>query len=150
MFHFYLFDTFFQQISCAFFFIAISVASSRFPFSTAGNGVNLQPSYYNGGNVSFGWTLMKRHSRIKMVRIEIEPELVHISLAASWIREAVENGYAVIATYHKHTLLGSNNPGKCRLYWRACFVVFFEGRGETYRDMGKALWVELEWTPWTK
>jgi len=24
-----------------------------------GNGVNLQPSYYNGGNVNFGWDLMK-------------------------------------------------------------------------------------------
>ena len=22
---------------------------------TTGNGVNLQPSYYNNGNVSFGW-----------------------------------------------------------------------------------------------
>ena len=129
MFYFYLFGTFFQPISCAFFFIAISVASARFHLSTAGNGVNLQPSYYNGGNVSFGWTLMKQHSRIKMVRIEIEPELVHISLAASWIREAVKNGYAVIATYHKHTLLGSNNPVKCFTSSSGFFGVFF-GEGE--------------------
>lgn len=73
-----------------------------------GDGVNLQPSYYNNGNVTFGWTLMKSYGNIKTVRIEIEPS-VAISQAASWISQARSNGYAVIATYHKASVLGSDN-----------------------------------------
>ena len=72
-----------------------------------GNGVDLQPSYYNGGNVTFGYSLMQQYPKIKSVRIEIEPT-VDISLAASWIHEAVSKGYKVIATYHKYTVLGSD------------------------------------------
>ena len=77
--------------------------------STAGlgNGVNLQPSYYNGGNPNFGWSLMKQQSKIKTVRIEIEPG--YVSQAKSWISQARSNGYAVIATYHKASVLGSDN-----------------------------------------
>lgn len=79
--------------------------------STAGlgNGVNLQPSYYNGGNPNFGWSLMKQQSKIKTVRIEIEPG--YESQAKSWISQARSNGYAVIATYHKAAVLGSDNTG---------------------------------------
>jgi len=73
-----------------------------------GDGVNLQPSYYNSGNVTFGWSLMKSYGNIKTVRIEIEPS-VAISQAASWISQARSNGYAVIATYHKASVLGSDN-----------------------------------------
>lgn len=73
-----------------------------------GDGVNLQPSYYNNGNVTFGWSLMKSETKIKTVRIEIEPT-VSISLAASWISQAKSNGFAVIATYHKASVLGSDN-----------------------------------------
>ena len=72
-----------------------------------GNGVNLQPSYFNNGNVTFGWSLMKTYSQIKSVRIEIEPDKV--SKAQDWIRQARSQGYAVIATYHKYTVLGSDN-----------------------------------------
>ena len=39
----------------------------------ATNGVNLQPSYYNSGNVDFAWSLMNSNTAIKAVRIEIEP-----------------------------------------------------------------------------
>jgi len=39
-----------------------------------GNGMNLQSSYYNGGNVKIGFDLMKSYGKIKTVRIEIEPE----------------------------------------------------------------------------
>lgn len=74
-----------------------------------GNGVDLQPSYYNNGHVTFGWSLMKQHPEIKTVRIEIEPS-VNINLAESWIAAAKNNGYDVIATYHKYKVLGSNNP----------------------------------------
>lgn len=80
--------------------------------STAGfgNGVNLQPSYYNGGNPNFGWSLMKQQSKIKTVRIEIEPG--YVTQAKSWISQARSNGYAVIATYHKASVLGSDNTAE--------------------------------------
>ena len=72
------------------------------------NGVNLQPSYYNNGNVTFGWDLMHIYSQIKTVRIEIEPDKVE--QAKSWISEAFQNGYEIIATYHNCSILGSDNP----------------------------------------
>ena len=40
-----------------------AVAASADLTAGLGNGVNLQPSYYNGGNPNFGWSLM-RWSRI--------------------------------------------------------------------------------------
>jgi hypothetical protein len=72
-----------------------------------GDGVNLQPSYYNSGNVTFGFSLMQQYPNIKSVRIEIEP-FVSIGLATSWIRQALDAGYKVIVTYHKYTVLGSD------------------------------------------
>jgi len=86
--------------------VAKPVASTDTLF---GNGVCLQPSYYNGGNVTFGFPLMQTLPKIRSARIEIEPA-VPIALAASWIQQARSNGYKVIATYHKYTVLGSNNP----------------------------------------
>ena len=71
------------------------------------NGVNIQASYYNGGRVNIGWELMKEFPEIEAVRIEIEPELAH--QAISWIREAHENGYQVIATYHDAKKLGTDS-----------------------------------------
>ena len=88
--------------------------------SGLGNGVNLQPSYYNNGNPNFGWSLMKQQSRIRTVRIEIEPDKV--SQAKNWISQAKANGYAVIATYHKSSVLGSNNTGELTAaanWWKA-------------------------------
>ena len=85
-----------------------------------GNGVNLQPSYYNGGNPNFGFPLMKQQAKIKTVRIEIEPDKV--SQAKNWIAQAKSNGYAVIATYHKSAVLGSDNPGELTAaanWWKA-------------------------------
>jgi hypothetical protein len=73
-----------------------------------GNGVNLQPSYYNSGNVTFGWSLMQQNTKIRTVRIEIEPT-VSITTAKSWIQQAKNAGYGVIATYHKASVLGSDN-----------------------------------------
>jgi len=75
--------------------------------SSIGNGVNVQPSYYNNGNVDFGFTLMKTYTKIKTLRIEIEPDKV--SQAVTWIKNARTNGYAVIATYHKSAVLGSDS-----------------------------------------
>jgi mannan endo-1,4-beta-mannosidase len=68
----------------------------------------LQPSYYNNGNITFGWDFMKSYSKIKTVRIEIEP--TKVQAAVTWILEARNNGYFVIATYHDYTKLGSEDP----------------------------------------
>ena len=73
----------------------------------ASNGVNLQPSYYNGGNVNFGWSLMNSKSNIKTVRIEIEPGSE--TQAKTWISQAKSNGKAVIATYHHWPDNGSDS-----------------------------------------
>ena len=89
-----------------------------------GNGVDLQPSYYNGGNVMFGFALMLASPKIKSVRIEIEPT-VPIALAASWIQQAHNNGYKVIATYHKYTVLGSDNAADltdAANWWKANYT----------------------------
>jgi len=89
---------------------AISTQVSTNATAGFGNGVNLQPSYYNGGNPTIGWALMKQQSKIKTVRIEIEPG--YVNQAKSWISQARSNGYAVIATYHKASVLGSDNTGE--------------------------------------
>jgi hypothetical protein len=75
-----------------------------------GNGVNLQPSYYAGGNVDFDWDFMKTFSDIETVRIEIEPG--HEDQAVNWIAAAKSNGLHVVATYHKCTVLGSNDASE--------------------------------------
>ena len=74
------------------------------------NGINIQASYYNGGRVNIGWELMAQYPEIEAVRIEIEPELVH--QARNWIREAHENGYQVIATFHDAQKLGSDSKSE--------------------------------------
>lgn len=72
------------------------------------SGVNLQPSYYNNGTVTMGWELMKQYPQIQSVRIEIEPDMVE--QGHEWIRQAAEEGYHMIVTYHKYTALGSDDP----------------------------------------
>eukprot|EP01123_Difflugia_compressa_P004477 TRINITY_DN15903_c0_g1_i1.p1 TRINITY_DN15903_c0_g1~~TRINITY_DN15903_c0_g1_i1.p1 ORF type:complete len:278 (-),score=42.02 TRINITY_DN15903_c0_g1_i1:51-884(-) len=86
-----------------FLFVFVSVCAA------IGNGVDLQPSYYNGGSVTFGWDLMHQYKQITTVRIEIEP-FVNIDQAVSWIREANTQGYNVIATYHRYQDNGSDDP----------------------------------------
>jgi mannan endo-1,4-beta-mannosidase len=71
------------------------------------NGVNLQPSYYNNGDVDFGWDLMKQQTNIKSVRIAIEPDKV--TQAATWIAAAKSHGYQIVACYHKASVLGSDD-----------------------------------------
>ena len=81
--------------------------------TTFGNGVNLQPSYYNNGNVTVGWGVMKQHNRIRTVRIEIEPN--REIAARAWIQQACSQGYAVIATYHKYRVLGTDRTSELML-----------------------------------
>jgi hypothetical protein len=85
-------------------FIAFCFLGHQNSLAAIGNGVNLQPSYYNNGCVNFGWPLMEG---ISTVRIEIEPDKVE--QAKGWIREAKANSKTIIATYHKSTVLGSDN-----------------------------------------
>lgn len=74
------------------------------------SGVNLQPSYYNNGNVTIGWDTMKKYPQIRSVRIEIEPDKVE--QGREWIRQANDHGYHMIVTYHKCAVLGSDDPGE--------------------------------------
>lgn len=87
------------------------------------NGVNLQPSYYNGGLPNFGWSLMKQNTKIKTVRIEIEPDKV--DQAANWITQARQQGYIIIATYHKSAVLGSDSASELQAaanWWRSNYA----------------------------
>lgn len=77
----------------------------------ASNGANLQPSYYNSGNVNFGWSLMKSDTKIKTLRLEIEPT-VSLTTVKSWISQAKSNGYTLICTYHKASVLGSDSSSE--------------------------------------
>lgn len=106
--------------------------------SLAGNGVNLQPSYYNNGNVTFGWNLMHSLKQIKSVRIEIEPDKVE--QGKSWIAEAVNSGYDVIATYHKCAVLGSDDPQElmeAAEWWVANFKYLHESGDFTINVMNE-------------
>jgi len=83
------------------------------------NGVNIQASYYNGGYVNMGWDLMQNYPEIEAVRIEIEPDKLY--RAQTWISEAHEQGYQVIATYHNARKLGSDNEAelnKAANWWK--------------------------------
>lgn len=90
--------------------IALMGAASASFAGEFGNGVNLQPSYYNNGNVDMGWSLMKSKGNIKSVRIEIEPGKE--TQGKTWIAQAKSNGYTVIATYHKSAVLGSDSASE--------------------------------------
>jgi mannan endo-1,4-beta-mannosidase len=85
-----------------------------------GNGVSVQPSYYQNGDVGFGWDLMRQHHKIRTVRIEIEPNMA--TQARGWIQQACGNGYDVIATYHKFSVLGSDSVSEllaAASWWKA-------------------------------
>lgn len=90
--------------------------------TAATNGVNLQPSYYNNGNVNMGWSLMNANGKIQAVRIEIEPGKE--TQARTWISQARSNGKTVIATYHKSSVLGSDSASELAAagtWWRNNF-----------------------------
>ena len=78
--------------------------TGNIPFDQIGNGVNLQPSYYNNGNPNIGYDLMDDYSAIQSIRIEIEP-FIAASQARQWLQGAQDIGLTVIATYH------DNNDG---------------------------------------
>lgn len=76
--------------------------------TASAGGVNLQPAYYNGGNVNFAWPLMKSKGNIRRLRIEIDSSRVSTATAKTWIDQAKANGYTdIICTFHQFG--GSNN-----------------------------------------
>lgn len=75
-----------------------------------GNGCDLQPSYYNDGNVNLGLSLMKTEGSIVSIRLEIDPSATGFSIntAKSWITQLKAAGYSnLICTYHRFG--GSDN-----------------------------------------
>lgn len=74
------------------------------------DGVNLQPSWFNGGKVHFGWSLMKQFNLIGTVRIAIEHDKA--AAAVSWIQEANAHGLKVIAVYDNWPISGSSDPSE--------------------------------------
>ena len=94
----------------AFALLAASVVLGGFASSAhAADGANLQPAYYNGGNVNFGWSLMKSQApNIKRLRIEIDSSRVSTATAKGWIDQAKANGFTdLICTFHQFG--GSDN-----------------------------------------
>lgn len=83
---------------------AVEEAPPIFP-----NGVNLQHSYTDHGNVEVGWALMKKYENIKTLRIEINPEnnndaAAQVNNAKRIIQEATAKKYNIIVTYHPNKL----------------------------------------------
>ena len=87
-----------------------------------GNGVNFQPSYYNGGNPNLALSLLKEQSKIKTIRLEIEPDKVE--QAKLWIAQIKAHGYNLICTYHKYKVLGKDDANELLAaanWWKANF-----------------------------
>jgi mannan endo-1,4-beta-mannosidase len=110
-------------------FFRVAALTGAVLFSAAAyagtDGVNLQPSYYNNGNVNFGWSLMNSNSKIKAVRIEIEPGKE--TQAKTWISQAASNGKYIIATYHKSAVLGSDSASELATagtWWKTNYSSF--------------------------
>jgi len=120
--HYKIFQTCKQQ-----FLVWLFLLSGSFAYSQSveiRNGVNIQASYYNRGNVNIGWDLMQSFPEIEAVRIEIEP--YRAQQARRWIQEAHQNGYQVIATYHDSKKLGTDTKDeliKAAEWWRTNYVL---------------------------
>jgi mannan endo-1,4-beta-mannosidase len=89
---------------------------------TSGNGANVQPAYYNSGNVNFGFSLMKQKTKIKTIRLEIDPHAFGFSInqAKTWVSSIKAQGYSLICTYHSFG--GSDNVNDLKTaanWWKA-------------------------------
>ncbi len=111
--------------------VTLDGAASRGRAATlaCGDGVNLQPSYYHDGDVNFGWDLMARQTRIRALRIEIEPT-IPVATAKRWVMAAQAHGYRVIATYHRSAANGSDRMEElinAAKWWRAHYAELSAG-----------------------
>ena len=88
------------------------IENTQKPKSFFGNGINIQPSYYNLGNPECSWDLIGKFPGIKSIRIEIDPVNTKVDAiqAAQWLYNAHKLGLKIIATYHDWKALGSDNP----------------------------------------
>jgi mannan endo-1,4-beta-mannosidase len=89
------------------------------------DGVNIQAGYFGSpvkGEIPIGWDLMRKFPEIKTVRIEVPPdEGIPLATMQRWIREAAQNGYKIIVTYHRAVDNGSGDPEallKAARWWK--------------------------------
>ena len=76
-----------------------------------GDGVNLQPSYFCGGDMDLGWSLMNDNPGIAATRIEMDPgEGTTVSDFQRWLDESTNQGFETIGTYHNYQDNGSADP----------------------------------------
>jgi Cellulase (glycosyl hydrolase family 5) len=102
-----------------------------------GNGVNLQPSYSENGDVDLGWELMKSIPAIKTVRLEIESFAV--DAAVRWIEEANDRGYKVIATYHNYEAIKGDRSPDYDPYYMGLAAEFWSNNYAKLRSGGPFL-----------
>lgn len=115
-------------LSCSSENLTEKVAPSSQRTANLDNGVNLQPSYYNGGNCDLGWNLMNQNTKIITVRIEVEPN--QVNNAKRWISEAKANGKTVIVSYRKSAVLGSDDTAELQLaanWWKTNYAALGGG-----------------------
>lgn len=130
-------------------FLACAFAAASAGAADFGDGVNLQPAYYNGGRPKVNWAQMKQSDkagRIKTIRIEIEPD--QPAQGAEFIAQAHAQGYAVIATYHKSSVLGSDDPRELQAaadWWRRHYAGLRRGGPFTINLMNE--WGGHDLTP---
>ncbi len=116
------------------------------------DGVNIQAGYFNSadkGNIPIGWELMRRFDKIGTVRIELPPEQkVRIETMQRWIQEANQNGYNVIATYHRYEHNGSPDPEAllaAARWWKAHYAELSKAGPFTVNLMNE--WGDHDITP---
>lgn len=103
-----------------------------------GNGVNIQPFYYNGGNPNLALPLMRQNTAIKTVRIMCSAG--GVAQAKSWITQVRANGYTILATFQG--VAGSDSVSaltSAANFWRTNYPSL---------SAGGSFWVNLcnEWS----
>lgn len=91
-----------------------------------GNGVNIQPFYYNGGNPNLALPLMRQNPNIKTVRIMCSAG--GVAQAKSWITQVRANGYTILATFQG--VAGSDSVSdltKAANFWKTNYPSFSSG-----------------------
>ena len=128
--------------------LALSLGVNLASAGIVPNGVDVQPSYYNNGNVDFGWTLMNSYSNIKSLRIEIEPG--YETQAKTWIAQAKSNGKTIIATYHHWPDNGSDSSSTLQTaasWWQTNYSTLTQSGSFTVNLMNE--WGSHNQTPST-
>lgn len=117
--------------------VAALVSASSLQAGIMGNGVNIQPYYYNGGNPNLGLSLMRQNPNIRTVRIMCSAG--GVAQAKSWITQVRANGYTILTAFQG--VAGSDSVSdltKAANYWKTNYPSF---------SSGGSFWVNLcnEW-----